>query len=80
MSFVAGFEMLLCSLSSHHCMFAFSSASNELLQYKEKHGNCDVAIRKGFEEYKQLANWAGLQRVRWRIILLACRDLHCIQF
>lgn len=42
-------------------LYAF--ASNELLQYKEKHGNCDVAVRKGFEEYKQLANWAGLQRV-----------------
>lgn len=39
---------------------------NELLQYKEKHGNTDVAVRKGFEEYKQLANWAGLQRRKYR--------------
>lgn len=31
---------------------------------KEKYGNCDVAVRKGFEQYKQLANWAGLMRVR----------------
>lgn len=39
---------------------------NELLQYKEKHGNTDVAVRKGFEEYKQLANWAGLQRRKYK--------------
>eukprot|EP00584_Thalassiosira_punctigera_P022558 CAMPEP_0172567880 /NCGR_PEP_ID=MMETSP1067-20121228/117597_1 /TAXON_ID=265564 ORGANISM="Thalassiosira punctigera, Strain Tpunct2005C2" /NCGR_SAMPLE_ID=MMETSP1067 /ASSEMBLY_ACC=CAM_ASM_000444 /LENGTH=522 /DNA_ID=CAMNT_0013359327 /DNA_START=74 /DNA_END=1642 /DNA_ORIENTATION=+ len=39
---------------------------NELLQYKEKHGNCDVAVRKGYEEYKQLANWAGLQRRKYK--------------
>ena len=34
-----------------------------MLRYKEKFGNCDIAVRKGLEEYKQLANWAGLQRV-----------------
>jgi len=39
---------------------------NELLQYKEKHGNTDIAVRKGFEEYKQLANWAGLQRRKYK--------------
>lgn len=39
---------------------------NELLQYKEKYGNTDVAVRKGFEEYKQLANWAGLQRQKYK--------------
>lgn len=39
---------------------------SELLQYKEKFGNCDVAVRKGFEEYKQLANWAGLQRRKYK--------------
>ncbi|KAL7538248.1 hypothetical protein ACHAXR_008422 [Thalassiosira sp. AJA248-18] len=39
---------------------------NELLQYKGKHGNCDVAVRKGYEEYKQLANWAGLQRRKYK--------------
>ena len=44
----------------------FILVSNELLQYKDKHGNCDVAVRKGFEEYKQLANWAGLQRRKWK--------------
>jgi len=39
---------------------------NELLQYKEKFGNTDVAVRKGFEEYKQLANWAGLMRRKFK--------------
>mmetsp|Transcript_10065 Transcript_10065/g.18107 ORF Transcript_10065/g.18107 Transcript_10065/m.18107 type:complete len:601 (-) Transcript_10065:190-1992(-) len=39
---------------------------DELLQYKEKQGNTDVAVRKGFEEYKQLANWAGLQRRKYK--------------
>ena len=39
---------------------------NDLLDYKAKHGNCDIAIRKCFEEYKQLANWAGLQRRKFK--------------
>ena len=39
---------------------------NELVEFKQKHGNCDVAVRKGFEEFKQLANWAGLQRRKFK--------------
>ena len=41
---------------------------NELLVYKAQHGNCDVAVRKGkqFEQYKQLANWASLQRRKYK--------------
>jgi len=39
---------------------------NELLQYREKFGNTDVAIRKGFEAYKPLASWAGLQRRKYK--------------
>ncbi|EJK70073.1 hypothetical protein THAOC_08603 [Thalassiosira oceanica] len=41
---------------------------NELLAYKARHGNCDVAVRKGkeFEQYKQLANWASLQRRKYK--------------
>lgn len=46
-----------------NALLLFSRDSQELLAYKEKFGNVDVAVRKGFEAYKQLANWAGLQRV-----------------
>ncbi|KAL7554268.1 hypothetical protein ACHAWF_017712, partial [Thalassiosira exigua] len=38
----------------------------ELVEFKEKHGHSDVAQRKGFEEYRKLANWAGLQRRRYK--------------
>jgi hypothetical protein len=34
--------------------------------YKEKYGNCDAAVRKGFESYKTLANWAGLMRRKYK--------------
>ena len=41
---------------------------NELLVYKAQHGNCDVAVRRGkeFEQCKQLANWASLQRRKYK--------------
>jgi hypothetical protein len=38
----------------------------ELVAYKEKYNNCDVAVRKGFENYKSLANWAGLMRRKYK--------------
>ena len=56
-------SFLLTITYSFHVIL-IHTLSQELLEYKEKFGDCDVAIRKGFEEYKQLANWAGLMRVR----------------
>lgn len=38
----------------------------ELVAYKEKFGNCEIAVRKGFEKYKTLANWAGLMRRKYK--------------
>ena len=62
-AFVSIYSFFHLSLALLQSTLLLSLDSDELLQYKEKQGNTDVAVRKGFEEYKQLANWAGLQRV-----------------
>jgi hypothetical protein len=44
---------------------------NELAEYKARFGNCDVVYKKvkngdGNDEYKQLASWVSLQRVKYK--------------
>eukprot|EP00591_Stephanopyxis_turris_P002410 CAMPEP_0195513210 /NCGR_PEP_ID=MMETSP0794_2-20130614/4917_1 /TAXON_ID=515487 /ORGANISM="Stephanopyxis turris, Strain CCMP 815" /LENGTH=623 /DNA_ID=CAMNT_0040641161 /DNA_START=70 /DNA_END=1938 /DNA_ORIENTATION=- len=37
---------------------------NQLVKYKQEHGDCNVSIEKG-EHYEQLANWVDRQRATW---------------
>lgn len=58
-----------CASSCSHFLptdSIFIFLSNELCQFKEKFGHCDAVVRKGLEEYKQLASWTGLQRRKYK--------------